>query len=111
VTARWRSKSAPNISELLLKSIVSKGNKSIYEKKRRNHPYKTLSCPAALHRAVSEKVWPKAIEYRPVEENLDLLIVYRDNVVHFYNAFGFGTVIPLRPRQTLQEMNHHGPGG
>jgi Domain of unknown function (DUF3644) len=82
-----------NAWELLLKAIVSRGNKSIYEKKRRNQPYRTLSCTAALDRAVSSNVWPSSIPFRAIEENLDLLIVYRDNVVHFYNASGFGTVI------------------
>ena len=82
-----------NAWELLLKSIVSRGNKSIYEKKRRNQPYRTLSCTAALDRAVSSSAWPSSIPYRAVEENLDLLIVYRDNALHFYNAAGFVTVI------------------
>jgi hypothetical protein len=82
-----------NAWELLLKSIVSKGDKSIYEKKRRNQPYRTLSCPAALDRAVSSGLWPSSIQSRAVEENLDLLIVYRDNAVHFYNAVGFGVII------------------
>lgn len=79
--------------ELLLKAILSNGNQSIYEKKRRNQPYRTLSCVAALDRAVSEAVWPSSIPFRAIEENLDLLIIYRDNVVHFYNQVGFGTII------------------
>jgi Domain of unknown function (DUF3644) len=82
-----------NAWELLLKAIVSRGNKSIYEKKRRNQPYRTLSCTAALDRAVSSNTWPSSIPYRAVEENLDLLMIYRDNAVHFYNASGFGTII------------------
>jgi hypothetical protein len=82
-----------NAFELLLKAIVSKGNKSIFEKKKRNQPYRTINWRTAMTRAVSTAAWPTPIPYRAVEENLELLSVYRDNAVHFYNAPGFGVVI------------------
>jgi hypothetical protein len=82
-----------NAWELLLKAVVSKANKSIFYKKRRNQPYRTLSWSDALDRAVAAGAWPSAIPHRSVEQNLELLTVYRDNVVHFYNAPGFGVLV------------------
>lgn len=83
-----------NSWELSLKAIVSKANKSIfYKKKRRNQPYRTLSWQDALTRAADTALWPASVPHRAVEANLDLLSVYRDNAVHFYNAPGFGVVI------------------
>ena len=82
-----------NAWELVLKAVVSRANKSIFYKKRRNQPYRTLSWSDALDRAVAAGAWPSTLPYRSVEQNLELLTVYRDNVVHFYNAPGFGVLV------------------
>ncbi|MCL4552731.1 MAG: DUF3644 domain-containing protein [Candidatus Marsarchaeota archaeon] len=82
-----------NAWELLLKGIISKAGQSIYYKKRRNEPYRTLSCSDAITKAVATQLWPVEVPGRAIEKNLDMLVVYRDNAVHFYNAPGFGTII------------------
>jgi EC042_2821-lke REase/Protein of unknown function (DUF3644) len=82
-----------NAWELLLKAIVSKTNKSIFYPKKRKEPYRTLSWHDALRRAGATTLWPGLVPYQAVERNLELLSVYRDNAVHFYNAPGFGVLI------------------
>lgn len=82
-----------NAWELLLKAVLSKNRRSIYYRKRRGEPYRTLSWAHALARARTEKVWPAEVDPRPVEANLQHLSVYRDAAVHFYNAPRFGVVI------------------
>lgn len=82
-----------NAWELLLKALISRAGQSIYYKKRRNQPYRTLSCTDAMAKAAATSLWPKDVAARAVERNLDMLTVYRDNAVHFYNTQGFGTVI------------------
>lgn len=82
-----------NAWELLLKALISKAGQSIYYKKRRNQPYRTLSCADAMTKAAATPGWPKDVPAQAVERNLDMLTVYRDNAVHFYNTPGFGTVI------------------
>lgn len=80
-----------NAWELLLKAILSKQGKSIYYAKKRNEPYRTLSCRDALVRA--EPFFPQDFPALPVRKNLELLATYRDNAVHFYNKPYFGSVI------------------
>jgi len=80
-----------NAWELILKALLSKNGTSIFYKKKRKQPYKTLSWNDALNRA--EKYFPSNIDLLPVRRNLDLLSTYRDNAVHFYNQRGFETVI------------------
>lgn len=82
-----------NAWELLLKAVVSKGNRSIYYRKRRGQPYRTLGWRDALNRGRTSEIWPGGIESQALEANLDQLAAYRDNAVHFYNAPGFGVVI------------------
>jgi hypothetical protein len=82
-----------NAWELLVKAMLSKGGKSIFAKKRRNQPYRTLSWQSALARAVGGGLWPSSVPHQAIDENLDLLTTYRDNAVHFYNAPGFGVII------------------
>lgn len=82
-----------NAWELLLKAVISKTGHSIFYRKKRNQPYRTLSWSDALSHASETTEWPKDLPVRAVELNLEMLAVYRDNAVHFYNAFGFGTVI------------------
>lgn len=77
--------------ELLLKAIVSKSKRSIYYKKRRGEPYRTLSWSDAFARARTS--WPSSVPSQAVSRNLELLGTYRDNAVHFYNAKGFGVVV------------------
>lgn len=80
-----------NAWELLLKAMVSKSKRSIYYPKKKGQPYRTLSWSDAFNR--SKPAWPNAIAASAVIANLELLGVYRDNSVHFYNAHGFEVVI------------------
>ena len=80
-----------NAWELLTKAILSKNKTSIYYPKERNQPYKTLSLSDAISKA--QPHFPSSIPYIAVKSNLELLRMYRDNAVHFYNAEDFGIVL------------------
>lgn len=82
-----------NAWELLLKAIISKSGHSIFYPKKRNQPYRTLTWSDALSRASGTSEWPNSISANAVGLNIEMLAVYRDNSVHFYNSSGFGTVI------------------
>jgi len=80
-----------NSWELLLKAMLSKNGQSVFYKKRRREPYRTLSWVDAFAR--SEKYFPSSIRPQPVGMNIGLLSTYRDNAVHFYNATDFGVLL------------------
>jgi|SaaInlStandDraft_4_1057021.scaffolds.fasta_scaffold12645_1 hypothetical protein len=80
-----------NAWELLLKAILSKKRKRIYYNKRRNEPYRTYSISDALNRAT--RLFPSQIDFDATAKNLELLVKYRDNAVHFYNSPGFGVIV------------------
>lgn len=80
-----------NAWELMLKAMLSRSGQSIFYKKKRGQPYRTLSWQDALTRAT--KIFPKGIDVLPMQRNLELLGTYRDNAVHFYNASGFPVVM------------------
>lgn len=83
-----------NAWELLLKALLSRNHQSIYYKKKRLQPYRTLSWSDALTRVESRGHWPaSAPPLLAVRRNLDLLTVYRDNAVHYYNEPNFGVLI------------------
>lgn len=80
-----------NAWELALKSLLSKTGLSIYYPKKRKEPYRTLSLKDAISRA--ETLFPSKTPALPIRRNLEMLSIYRDNAVHFYNATGFGSII------------------
>jgi len=80
-----------NAWELLLKAMLSKERVRIFYPKRRNEPYRTYSLSDALNR--STPYFPASVDFDATAKNLELLVDYRDNAVHFYNASGFGVVI------------------
>ncbi len=80
-----------NAWELLLKAILSKNGQSVFYRKKRKQPYRTLSWQDAFSKA--ERYFPKSIRPLPVKRNLELLGTYRDNSVHFYNAKDFGVLL------------------
>ncbi len=82
-----------NAWELMLKAIVSKSGNSIYYPKRRREPYKTISLDDAFRKASNTAVWPSQVKAEPVRRNLELLALYRDKTVHFYNEPDFGVVV------------------
>lgn len=82
-----------NAWELLLKAIISKDGQSIYYPKKRGEPYRTLSCRDAFRKASNSSVWPAATPARPIRSNIELIEIYRDNSVHFYNNSSFGVLL------------------
>lgn len=82
-----------NAWELVLKAILSKSGDRIYYPKRRGEPYRTLSCKDAFRRASNSNLWPSDIPATAVDANIELLSVYRDNVIHFYNNRPFGVIV------------------
>lgn len=80
-----------NAWELVAKAMLSKQRKSIYRKKVRGQPYKTLKFRVALSKA--SEFFPESIPYLPVIENLKRLAHYRNSTVHFYNEPGLNAVI------------------
>ena len=80
-----------NAWELILKAVLSKNKKSVFYPKKRNHPYRTLSWHDALLRA--KTYFPNTVSYLPVQRNLEMLGIYRDNAVHFYNAADFSVML------------------
>ncbi|MCK9555092.1 DUF3644 domain-containing protein [bacterium] len=80
-----------NAWELLLKSILSKNKKRIFYPKERKQNYRSLTIQDALNKV--QPVFPIDIQYEPIAQNLELLITYRNNAIHFYNQKGFSIVI------------------
>lgn len=91
--------------ELLLKAIISKSKGSIYYRKRRGQPYRTLSLADAFRSATSSPLWPHEVGYQAVGRNLEFLTTFRDNAVHFYNSSGFSTLIYLLAQTSI--TNYH----
>jgi hypothetical protein len=80
-----------NAWELLLKAILSNSGESVFYRKKRKEPYRTLSWRDAVLK--SEQYFPSVIKPLAVRRNLELLGTYRDNSVHFYNAKDFGVLL------------------
>ena len=80
-----------NAWELLLKAVLSKNKQRIFYPKERNEPYRTLTVQDALIK--SKQFFPADISFEPVAQNINMLVTYRNNAIHFYNQKGFGVVI------------------
>lgn len=80
-----------NAWELMLKAILSKNKKRIFYPKERGQPLRSINIFDALKE--SRRYFPIAIPFEPVGDNLERLIEYRNNAVHFYNQEGFGIII------------------
>jgi EC042_2821-lke REase len=72
---------------------LSKSRNSIYYKKRRGEPYRTLSIDDALRRAVAASKWPVDIDGGSIVANVRMLSIYRDNAIHFYNDANFSALL------------------
>jgi len=82
-----------NAWELLLKAILRKNRKNIFYRKRRNEPYRSFSIGDAAQKCMEAHVFPGGFASRAALSNLELLVAYRDNAVHFYNHKGFRVLI------------------
>lgn len=80
-----------NAWELLLKAILSKNKQRVFYPKKRNEPYRTFSIRDALIKA--KNFFPSDIPYEPVAQNINMLVTYRNNAIHFYNQRGFSVII------------------
>lgn len=80
-----------NSWELLFKAVCSKNKVKIFEPKKRDQPYKTLSLWSSLESA--KPFFPEDIHPKAVAENIGRLVDYRNNAVHFYNDESLGVVI------------------
>lgn len=80
-----------NAWELLLKAILSKNGQSIFYRKKRNQPYRTLSLQDAFEAA--KEYFPVDVPAIPVRRNLELIATYRDNAIHFYNEAGLSALV------------------
>ncbi|MDP3059115.1 MAG: DUF3644 domain-containing protein, partial [bacterium] len=76
-----------NAWELAFKALLSKRSRSVFYPKERDKPYKTLSITDAM--AAGRPFFPAKIPFDAIRANLNLLITYRNNSVHFYNQKGF----------------------
>lgn len=82
-----------NAWELALKATLRQRRYSIYYKKRRGEPYRSLSIDDALGRVSAHSLWPANIDGPAVTANVKALTEFRDRAIHLYNAQGLGTVI------------------
>lgn len=80
-----------NSWELLLKAICSKNRIRVFEPKKRDQPYKTLSLFNAFESA--KTFFPPNIPPKAISENIGRLVDYRNNAVHFYNEESLGIVV------------------
>lgn len=77
--------------ELLLKALLAKNRQRLYYKKRRNEPYRSLSIRDCLNR--TKPSFPSKVNAEAVAGNLDLLIDYRDQAIHYYNKPGLRVLL------------------
>ena len=80
-----------NAWELLLKAVLSKNKQRVFYPKKRTQPYKTFSVVDGLIKA--KDFFPFSIQYKPVAKNINALLTYRNNAIHFYNQSGFSVII------------------
>lgn len=80
-----------NAWELLFKALLAKNKRVIYYAKKRNEPYRTFSLQDAMY--ASEHLLPTTIQYQPVKDNIEMLLAYRNNAIHFYNQAGFPVLV------------------
>ena len=82
---------AVNAWELLLKALLCKAKRTVFYKKRRNEPYKPYAISDAVHR--SADLIPSGLAPRAIAANLEHLVLFRDNAVHFYNQHDFSVLV------------------
>lgn len=80
-----------NAWELVLKAFLSKKKQKLFYPKKKGVPYRTLSLSDILKHC--EALFPKELSFKSSVENLNLLVDYRDNAIHFYNEPGFSVLI------------------
>lgn len=82
-----------NAWELALKATLRQDGRSIFYKKRRGEPYRSLTLDDCLRRVASNNLWPEGIDGIGIAANIKALSEFRDRAIHLYNAQGLGTII------------------
>ena len=82
-----------NAWELAIKAILRKHQVSIFYKKRRGEPYRSLSLDDAIGKVAGHNLWPNHVDHLAVATNVKALSTYRDRATHLYNAKGLAGVI------------------
>lgn len=82
-----------NAWELALKATLRQDGRSIFYKKKRGEPYRSLTLDDCLRKVSSSNLWPDKIDGVGIVANIKALAEYRDRAIHLYNAQGLGTII------------------
>src|SRR5665811_74879 len=80
-----------NAWELLLKAVLCKSHRTVFYKKRRNEPYKSYAIKDAVTR--TKDLIPASLAPAAIAANLEHLVLFRDNAVHFYNQHDFSVLV------------------
>ena len=88
-----------NAWELALKALLSQNKELVFQSDKSQ---KTLSWHEALLRA--KPYFPKTLPFSPVEQNLNLLGIYRNTVVHFYSAEDFRVVLYALAQTSIKNL-------
>lgn len=82
-----------NAWELALKAALQQQRISIFYRKKRDQPYRSISISDALERVSANGLWPDGVDGTAASANIKALTEYRDRAIHLYNATGLGNVI------------------
>ena len=63
-----------NAWELALKAALKKAGRTIFYKKKRGEPYRTLAAEDALKQVVIHKLFPSSVDGKALEVNVSALI-------------------------------------
>lgn len=80
-----------NAWELLLKAALCKAKRTIFYKKKRREPYKSYAMKDSVAR--TRDLIPTSLDPAAIAANLEHLVLFRDNAVHFYNQTDFGVLV------------------
>jgi hypothetical protein len=82
-----------NAWELVLKAMLRKADCTLFYRKKRKEPYRSLSIDDALARVSSNGLWPAGIDGAAVTANVKALTAFRDRAIHLYNAPDLGRLM------------------
>ncbi|MDP2183270.1 MAG: DUF3644 domain-containing protein [Actinomycetota bacterium] len=80
-----------NAWELLLKAILCKSKRTVFYKKKRNEPHRSYAVKDAVAR--SRDLIPAGLAPPSMVANIEHLVLFRDNAVHFYNQSDFSVLV------------------
>ena len=82
-----------NAWELALKAVLRKHRVSIFDKKKRGEPYRSIPLNDAIGKIAARDLWPLHIDGVAVATNVKALATYRDRAIHLYNAKGLSALV------------------